>query len=292
MGTIETLMQIMGSIDEAVCFYNQNRVVTFWNRAAEELSGYPSAEAVGRNCQETAILHYPKEGEHVCASNCPVQFVMGRKAVFMHDYHLLHKNGQRLAVHAQFFPVIDDGGTVVGVFEVFKDNSILKVDRERLQEYIKFSYVDEETGLFNQRYFPSKVQGILEDMVKTEIQLGVIAVTVDNFFQVGREQGRSTASALINAVVTNLRKLFVHDQVIMFSWRLNRVVILLPNTHQTTMRAYPTNVEPLIKESGVLVGNKTVIPKVSLQWIVVDNRATPDGIAKKINEMFTAMGSK
>ena len=43
---------LLDEISDGVYFINRERVVTYWNNSAAELSGYTAAEVIGRRCAD------------------------------------------------------------------------------------------------------------------------------------------------------------------------------------------------------------------------------------------------
>lgn len=65
------LSSVLGGTGDGVCAVNGHGRVTFWNRAAEQLLGYPAAEVLGRPCWDVLSGRDPA-GRQLCTLACPV----------------------------------------------------------------------------------------------------------------------------------------------------------------------------------------------------------------------------
>ena len=48
---------ILNDLHDGLYCVDKNRVITYWNKAAEQISGYSSAEVVGRSCSDNILTH-------------------------------------------------------------------------------------------------------------------------------------------------------------------------------------------------------------------------------------------
>ena len=110
---------ILDSLNEGVYFVNRKRQVLYWNKAAEELSGYSQDDILGKCCAENRLNHVDDAGNHLCKQGCPLMGTMrdGQPRevnVFMH-----HKSGQRIPVNIRSLPIFDEDGKISGSIEDF-----------------------------------------------------------------------------------------------------------------------------------------------------------------------------
>ena len=69
----ELFRQILDEIDEGVCFVGSGDRVLYWNRAAEEISGYPSPEITGRVLGGDLLRESRRHGCEHCRHGCPAR---------------------------------------------------------------------------------------------------------------------------------------------------------------------------------------------------------------------------
>lgn len=283
---MDAFFQIIEDLDEAVYFLTPQRVITYWNRSAEMISGYQAQEVIGKSCKDNILVHVDANGTSLCKNRCPVMAAIESGSPQKNNVYLHHKDGHRVPIRVKVYPVRDERGVIVGAFELFADKSVMMVDRGRLQEYIRHSYIDEETDLYNRRYFAMKVPRLLAETRETSGQVAVIAAYVENFFSVGRELGRDIAGAVMKMTVKTINSALNADSAYLFSWGVNRIVVVIPKSNKTALLRYPGTLEMLLKQSFITVGKQKVSPKVHLEWFLVDSDASVDMIINRIDTIY------
>jgi PAS domain S-box-containing protein len=94
---------------------------TFWNPAAERITGYTAEEAIGRTIHEL-IHHTHPDGTHFPIEDCPIDLALPR-GVEVEGYEdvFIRKNGEFFPVVCAAKPIVEDGkpaGTVIEVRDV------------------------------------------------------------------------------------------------------------------------------------------------------------------------------
>ena len=120
---------IFQSISDGVFTVDENRIITAFNRAAEEITGFESREAVGRHCFDVFRTEF-------CHSRCPLKDTLQHHdAVENARVSILTKEGCELPVSVTTALLRDQGGNVVGGVEFFRDLSDLEDLHRRLNEH-------------------------------------------------------------------------------------------------------------------------------------------------------------
>jgi len=101
-------------------------LVTTWNRAAERIFGYATAEAIGRSVD---FLHHP--GRPKEAADLRARVARGEEIVG-HETALRRKDGRLVEVSINLAPVRDAEGAVVGACQIARDISGERRAQERL----------------------------------------------------------------------------------------------------------------------------------------------------------------
>ena len=89
---------IIDNLYDGIYFVDRDRVITYWNKGAERITGYSPAQTIGRSCRDNLLNHVTASGVQLCQNHCPLAAVMedGREReveVFLH-----HAQGHRLPV--------------------------------------------------------------------------------------------------------------------------------------------------------------------------------------------------
>lgn len=118
---------ILESISDGVFTVDARQRVTSFNRAAEEITGVPRAEALGRLCSEVFR-------SSLCGDECPLQRTMASgKQVIGSCGYIVTAQGERLPISVSTAVLRDEGGRVVGGVETFRDLSEIDALKRELE---------------------------------------------------------------------------------------------------------------------------------------------------------------
>ncbi|MFC1662329.1 sigma-54 interaction domain-containing protein, partial [Gemmatimonadota bacterium] len=119
---------IFQSISDGVFTVDNNRIITSFNRAAEEITGFQAVEAVGKHCFDIFRTEF-------CHTRCPMKDTLrDRGPVEDARVSILTKEGCELPISVTTTLLKDEEGRVVGAVEFFRDLSDLEDLHRRLEE--------------------------------------------------------------------------------------------------------------------------------------------------------------
>jgi PAS domain S-box-containing protein len=106
---------ILNSIADGVFTVDHNFLITSFNRAAEEITGWHPSDAIGKPCSE--IFH-----SNLCGENCILaQSVQEGKSIINRLVFIKSKSGRTIPININASPLIDPEGNVIGGVETFRD---------------------------------------------------------------------------------------------------------------------------------------------------------------------------
>jgi PAS domain S-box-containing protein len=111
---------ILDSIGDGVFTVDLNRVITFFNRAAEKITGVKRSEAVGRHCWEIF-----KTG--TCKQDCSVQQALESENAVVHStVFIVNTEEKKIPVRTCTAVLKDRTGRAIGAVETFQDLSVVQ----------------------------------------------------------------------------------------------------------------------------------------------------------------------
>jgi PAS domain S-box-containing protein len=117
---------ILESISDGVFTVDGDWRVTSFNRAAEEITGIPRKEAIGRLCQEVFR-------SSMCETECPLRRTLkSGKPVIGKTGYIIDAAGDRIPVSVSTAVIRDARGGVTGGVETFRDQSEIEALRQEL----------------------------------------------------------------------------------------------------------------------------------------------------------------
>jgi len=196
-------LQILNNLSEGVYFVNTERDITFWNSAATKITGYTMDEVVGRHCQDTNLRHIDAEGRLVCELGCPLFATLRDGLQRKHEVFLRHKEGHRVPIQVNIFPIMHDGA-IMGGIEIFSPNSPAVYDDTLIEELSNSAMKDRLTGLPNRMYTESFVEYRFAELERFGRRFCVVFLDVDNFGSFNKVYGFNVGDEVLKSVAKSI----------------------------------------------------------------------------------------
>ena len=133
--SVEHTRIILDSIGDGVFTVDLNRVITFFNHAAEKITGFKRSEAVGRHCWEIF-----KTG--ACKQDCSVQKALESENAVVHStVFIVNTEDKKIPVRTCTAVLKDKSGRAIGAVETFQDLSVVQQLRHELAGKHTFSEI-------------------------------------------------------------------------------------------------------------------------------------------------------
>ncbi len=123
---------ILDSVADGVFTINEEGEITFFNRAAEEITGFTKEEALGHHCFDIFRAN-------ICQTNCALkQTVSTGKEIINLPINIINKDGKELPISVSTAVLRDERGKVIGGVETFRDLSAIEELRKELRQQYTF----------------------------------------------------------------------------------------------------------------------------------------------------------
>lgn len=236
---------ILNSLFDALYLVDRDRKIVFWNKAAEELSGYQSDEVIGFSCRDNILRHVSMEGEPMCDFGCPLHDTLqdgGKRETFA---FLHHKEGHRVPVHVRVTPLLNrETGEVEGAIEVFNKNPVQPELQETVLELNEKVRREPLTGLFQREYS----LGQLSLMLSRGDSVGVIFIDIDDFKEINDRFGHFAGDQALKMVARTLTNA-VREQDILCRWGGEEFAVIIPHLSPMALNRLSQRIRMLIASS-------------------------------------------
>lgn len=197
--------KLLENLFEGVYFVDVERRISFWNRAAEELTGFKREDILSRVCAEGTLCHTDQNGKFLCHDGCPLQATLDDGKSRESEVFLQHKEGHRVPVHVRVAPVHDDQGNIVGAMEMFRHAQNEIDQREQLKTLENLANADALTELPNRRHILNSLESRLEELKRYKWPFGVLFMDIDFFKQVNDVHGHDVGDEVLKMVAKSLK---------------------------------------------------------------------------------------
>jgi len=184
---------------EGIYFVDVNRNISFWNKAAELITGYSAAEVVGKYCFDNILDHIDHEGNHLCTAGCPLHKTIDDGKPREAEVYLRHKAGHRIPVNIRAISIMEND-KIIGAVELFVDITQRQEEKSKIEKYKSLALFDQLTGLPNRRYIETFLESKLNEFISFQIPFGILFVDVDNFKNCNDTYGHEAGDEVLKMV--------------------------------------------------------------------------------------------
>jgi len=244
---------ILDNLYDGVYFVDRDRKITYWNKGAERITGYPAAEVVGSHCFDNILMHVDSQGTLLCNELCPLAATMLGGVERTADVYLRHKDGHRVSVNIRTSPLRNERGEITGGVEVFTDNSLKLSAIARMEAFEKLAYLDPLTGTANRRYAEITLHARHEEFQRYGWPFGVVFIDIDRFKSVNDECGHAAGDAVLKMVAKTLMNSARSFDVVA-RWGGDEFIAVIANVEKEQLIAAANRFRTLVEQSSRVPG--------------------------------------
>ena len=196
---------ILDNLFDGVYFVDRERLITYWNKGAERITGYQSNQVIGHSCRDNLLNHVTTDGVHLCTSQCPLAACMEDGLVREADVFLHHADGHRVPVLVRAAPLRDDQGDIIGAVETFSSDTGMMAVRKQLRELRQIARTDILTNIGNRSFIEGRLRAIIAEYNNREGGAAVLFIDIDHFKQFNDTYGHDTGDVVLRMVAATLQ---------------------------------------------------------------------------------------
>jgi len=254
---------MLDALKEGAYFVDRERRITYWNKAAERLTGFRSQEVVGHRCSEDILVHVDCQGKNLCREGCPLLATMEdtfpREAeVFFH-----HRRGHRVPVSVRTTPLEDDEGNVVGGIEPFAEITPEENLRERMAELERRSLLDHLTRVPNRSYLDLELAALFTLWKKSGVPFGVLFFDIDHFKRFNDNHGHDIGDMLLETTAKTLVSA-VRPFDVIGRWGGEEFIGLFPNVEKETLASIGERLRSAVEATWIEADGQQLSVTVSI----------------------------
>ena len=279
------LADVLENLHDGLYFTDTHRIITFWNHAAERITGYTATEVLGRSCAANILVHVDTDGRSLCRGLCPLAMTMadcvGREA----EVFLRHKDGHRVPVLVRTGPLKDRQGQVVGGIELFTDLSNILANNSRVRELEQLALLDNLTQLANRTYLLREIEARFEEMRRYGIPFGLLFMDIDFFKRFndtyGHDVGDEVLKLVANTFVANSRAFDVYGR-----WGGEEFVGVIRSIDAEDLAALGNRMRVLVNQSFLMHDEARLGVSISLGATVAHPDDTAESLIKRADQLL------
>ena len=278
--------EIIDNLYDGIYFVDRDRVITYWNKGAERITGYSAEQAVGRACRDNLLNHVTDGGIQLCITDCPLAAVMRdgnpREAeVFVH-----HADGHRLPVVIRATALRDRGGNIIGAIESFSNNSSVINARRRVSELRQIVHTDALTRVGNRRHIEGRLHAVIAEFENTQTPAGLLFMDIDHFKTVNDTYGHDVGDKAL-CMVSNTFRHALRSTDTIGRWGGEEFVAILPGiNNDKALYRIAEKVRMLIQVSHLDINNHNLSLTISVGATRLYSNDTPESILRRADGLM------
>lgn len=170
------LAAIVESSQDSIVTINLNRVITTWNKAAENLYGYMAEEVIGKSLE---MVMLPEDFVDLIDK---VKSIKDEVPVPIYDTIRLHKNGNQADLQIALSPVRNANGDIIGISTIARDITEAKLSEQLKEEFIAVASHELKTPVTSIKAYSE----LLLEMLKNDADQSSYAVLTKLNAQIDR----------------------------------------------------------------------------------------------------------
>lgn len=275
-----SFQSIIDNLYDGLYFVDQERTITYWNKAAEKISGFAAAEVLGKSCFDNILNHVDADGKQLCLGRCPLERTIADSEPREGEVYLHHRDGHRIPVSVRVSVLTDDKGKVIGGIELFTDISNHSANELRLKELERMALLDRLTQIANRNHIETELQIRFEEKKRYHVPFGILFVDIDHFKQFndtyGHDVGDEVLKYVAKTLVKNSRPFDLYGR-----WGGEEFIGIIRNIDRQNLEHLGNRLRSLVETSYISQGNKQLHVTISIGATLVDEGDTMDTLIKR-----------
>ena len=196
---------LLENISDGVYFTDRDRTIIYWNKTAEQITGFSAEEVIGNHCHDNILNHVDDRGRSLCHSSCPLARTIKDRQPRASHLFLHHKQGHRIPVHVRTLPLFDEKNDVAGAAEFFSDASSHASMHQRIAELEQLALLDPLTQLPNRHHLEPEIDSRFDELRRMGFVFGLLFMDIDHFKQLNDTYGHEAGDKVLTAVAHTLK---------------------------------------------------------------------------------------
>jgi diguanylate cyclase (GGDEF)-like protein/PAS domain S-box-containing protein len=278
-------MDILNNLPMGIYFTNMDRQITYWNKSAEEITGYPAEKVINSHCHDNVLVHVDEQGKNLCTGLCPLAKSISDGETRQADVFLRHREGHRASVRVYTFPLKNDAGKIIGGIEIFSDISALTAMQLKTRELEKMAFFDTLTKLPNRNHILAELESMVTEYQRYHVPFGVLFLDIDHFKNFNDTYGHEAGDQLLKTVAATLRSSSRPFDVF-GRWGGEEIVGVIRNVSAESLIAIGNRYRVLIEKSNAIVKGISVGISVSIGATMIQPEDSAETIVNRADSLM------
>ncbi len=276
---------LLNNVHDGIYFVDQDCKIFFWNKGAEQITGYDKSFVSGRKCSDNIISPVDESGRNICEKDCPVKQALSDGKTHQMEAYFQHKEGYRLPVAIKAFPISGENGEVIAAVETFNDISPKFIMPQRKRELEHMQLLDPLTEVGNRRFLEIHLQTRLEEIKRYRISFGLFYLDVDHLKEVNDSYGKPAGDQILRSLAQTINNSIRFFDLV-GRWESDEFLIVALNIDESKLDLVGNKIRLLVEKSNITAGSKLVRATISLGATLASRVDSLDGLIDRAKSLM------
>ena len=269
---------VLENLPIGVYVLDREQHVRFWNRGAEQITGYLAHEVMGQVCDKS-LPHFDPEGRVLAGVDCSVTTTFREGRALQNQVFTLHKQGHRMAVQIRTLPLIDDNGLVMGVAVAFEEAT----SESMAETYgaLMCGCLDPLTGVSSRRMTKAVLVESLVELEETHCGLSLLRIRILGLKELLPRYGADSIAVFLRTSVQTIRH-SLRAEDFLGRWGDDEFLAMLHTGSPVKLAAIADLISQQIAQSEISWWGDRFRLQAAVEWII----ASP---GEKLEELLVRM---
>jgi diguanylate cyclase (GGDEF)-like protein/PAS domain S-box-containing protein len=273
--------KILDKINDAVFFLDEDKNVCFWNKSAEELSGYLMEEALNVRLNHSITMFIDEEGEEFCFNFDTLE---NNSFEIVDNLYLHHKHGYRVAVSVKFIKLFDEENNKNIFAGIFNKKPSAEEIVKKLEILRQKNMTDAVTGVGNRECAEAVLSYRFEEFERFGINFGLLLFDIDDFKIIndkyGWDVGDMAVKMVTQSAVSSLRTVDV-----VCRWGVDEFIAIIPDTNIKELKKIGEKIRKFVELSWFKYDDDKISVTVSLGGVIAKPNETIEAIVFRADKI-------
>ena len=278
--------EILDSLQDGIYFLNLDRSITYWNRGAEEISGYTAQQVLGKSCRDNILNHVNEQGVILCNEYCPMATTMQDGKSREAYVYLKHAEGHRVPVRVRATPLRDKSGQIIGAVETFNKGVSPEQTERRIRKLQQTALLDPLTAIGNRRHLESRLQASMTEYCENHVPFGLLFCDVDRFKDLNNTYGHNLGDRVLRMISQTLRA-NIRDSDTMGRWGGEEFLVILRNLDPHFLYVIGEKLRNLVRNSQLSLPDERIVSAtISIGGTLVQDGDTIESLIDRADRLM------
>jgi diguanylate cyclase (GGDEF)-like protein/PAS domain S-box-containing protein len=277
---------IIENIYDGLYLVDLTRKITYWNPAAERITGFSRSAVVGHPCFENILVHVDYKGCELCTGECPLSATMNDGIAREVEIFLRHREGHRVPVTAKVTPLKNAADRIVGGIEIFSISRSPLLLKQKIADLERLALLDHLTELPNRRQLNLELIAQSAMAARTAgYSFGILYFDIDHFKRINDEEGHEIGDQTLRvAAKTMAGSIRPFDTI--GRWGGDEFLGVFPNIGHKELQSIAERMMTLIRASSVETVHGPIRVTVSVGGIVSKSSENIESLIQKADALM------